>query len=74
MKALPQPQGEHLAPKNLYYWELLYLLTKRPFPYPGRDLICLGQNFYRDTTQETQWWGLPITWSPNLTHWLTFLQ
>jgi hypothetical protein len=34
------------------------------------DLICLGQKFYNDTAQETQWWGLPITWSLNLTRWL----
>jgi hypothetical protein len=26
-----------------------------------QDLICLGQKFYNDNTQETQWWGLPIT-------------
>jgi hypothetical protein len=24
-----------------------------------RDLICLGQKFYNDTAQETQWWGTP---------------
>jgi hypothetical protein len=23
------------------------------------DLTCLGQKFYNDTTQETQWWGIP---------------
>jgi hypothetical protein len=32
------------------------------------DLICLGQKFYNDTAQETQWWG-----APNLTCWLTSL-
>jgi hypothetical protein len=23
------------------------------------DLTCLGQKFYNDTAQETQWWGAP---------------
>jgi hypothetical protein len=64
MKPLPQPQGEHLAPKTLYYWELLYLPSKRPILHPGRDLICLGQKFYNDATQETQWWGAPSHTEP----------
>jgi hypothetical protein len=36
-------------------------------------LICLRQKFYNDATQDTQWWSLPITQSPNITHWLTSL-
>jgi hypothetical protein len=38
----PQPQGEHLAPKNLYCWELLYLPSKRPILHPSRGLDLLG--------------------------------
>jgi hypothetical protein len=41
IKLLPQPQGAHLAPKNLYYWELLYLPSKRPMLHPGRGLDLL---------------------------------
>jgi hypothetical protein len=38
------------------------------------DLICLGQKFYNNATQKTQWWwDLPIRRSPILTLWLTFL-
>jgi hypothetical protein len=37
------------------------------------DLVCLGQKFHNDATQETQWWGPPVTRSPSLTHWLTSL-
>jgi hypothetical protein len=42
MKPLPQPQGEHLAPKNLYYWEFLYLPSKRPVLHPGMGFDLLG--------------------------------
>jgi hypothetical protein len=42
MKPFPQPRGQHLAPKNLYYWELLYLLSKRPILHPGRGLDLFG--------------------------------
>jgi hypothetical protein len=38
---LPQPQGKHLAPKNLYYWELLYLPSNRPILHSGRGLDLL---------------------------------
>jgi hypothetical protein len=64
MKPLPKPRGKRLAPKNLYYWELLYFPSKRPILQPGRDLICLGQKFYNDTIQETQWWGAPNYMEP----------
>jgi hypothetical protein len=37
---------------------------KRPVLHPGRDLICLGQKFYNDATQETQWWGAPSHTEP----------
>jgi hypothetical protein len=30
---------------------------KGQFSTPVGDLICLGQKFYNDATQETQWWG-----------------
>jgi hypothetical protein len=58
MKPLPQPWGEHLAPKILYYWELLYLQSKRPI-LQFSSLICLRQKFYIDATHDTQWWGAP---------------
>jgi hypothetical protein len=29
-----------------------------------RDLTCLGQKFYNDTAQETQWWGTPNHMEP----------
>jgi hypothetical protein len=28
------------------------------------DLTCLGQKFYNDTAQETQWWGTPNHMEP----------
>jgi hypothetical protein len=37
------------------------------------DLIWLGQKFYNDATQETQWWGVSVTRNPNLTRWPTSL-
>jgi hypothetical protein len=43
----PQPWGERLAPKNLYYWELLYLLSKRPILYPGGGLDLLGTKVFQ---------------------------
>jgi hypothetical protein len=42
MKTLPQPREECLAPKNFYYWELLYFPSKRPNLYPGRGLDLPG--------------------------------
>jgi hypothetical protein len=36
------PWGKHLTPKTLYYWELLYLLSKRTILYPGRGFDLLG--------------------------------
>jgi hypothetical protein len=30
------------------------------------DLICLGQKFYNDATEETQWWGAPSHMEPQL--------
>jgi hypothetical protein len=30
------------------------------------DLTCLGQKFYNDTAQETQWWGSPSHTEPQL--------
>jgi hypothetical protein len=32
---------------------------KGQFSTPVEDLTCLGQKFYSDTNQETQWWGAP---------------
>jgi hypothetical protein len=32
---------------------------KGQFSTPVGDLTCLGQKFYNDTAQETQWWGTP---------------
>jgi hypothetical protein len=32
---------------------------KGQFSTPAGDLICLGQKFYNDATQESQWWGAP---------------
>jgi hypothetical protein len=29
------------------------------------DLTCLGQTFYSDTAQETQWWGTPNHTEPH---------
>jgi hypothetical protein len=29
------------------------------------DLTCLGQKFYNDTGQETQWWGAPNHTKPH---------
>jgi hypothetical protein len=37
------------------------------------DLICLGQKFCNDTTQETQWWRAPNHTELSLTHWPTLL-
>jgi hypothetical protein len=37
------------------------------------DLTYLGQKFYNDTAQETQWWGAPNHTKPYPTHWPTFL-
>jgi hypothetical protein len=42
MKPLPLPLGEHLAPKNLYYWKLLYHLCKRPVLHPSKGLDLIG--------------------------------
>jgi hypothetical protein len=44
----PQPWREHLAPKNLYFWELMYLPSKRPILHSGRGLDLLG-------TKVSQW-------------------
>jgi hypothetical protein len=42
MKSLSLVMGRPLAPKNLYYWELLYLPSKRPILHPSRGLDLLG--------------------------------
>jgi hypothetical protein len=42
MRSLSQPWGQHLPPKNLYYWELLYLPSKKPILHPDRGLALLG--------------------------------
>jgi hypothetical protein len=34
-------------------------LSKGQFSTLVRDLTCLGQKFYNDTTKEIQWWGAP---------------
>jgi hypothetical protein len=36
------------------------------FSTPVGDLTCLGQKFYNDTVQETQWWGAPNHTEPQL--------
>jgi hypothetical protein len=53
MKPLSLASGDRLSPKNLYYWELLYLPLKGQFSTPVGDLVCLGQKFDNDATQET---------------------
>jgi hypothetical protein len=39
---------------------------KGQFSTPVGDLICLGQKFYNNPTQETQWWGAPNYMEPQL--------
>jgi hypothetical protein len=37
------------------------------------DLTCLGQKFYNDTAQKTQWWRAPNHTEPQRHHWPGFL-
>jgi hypothetical protein len=45
--------------------------SKDQFSTPMEDLTCLGQKFYNDTAQKTQWWGAPNSTEPHPTHWPT---
>jgi hypothetical protein len=41
-KTTPPATGRAFGFKNFYYWELLYLPSKRPILHPSRGLDLLG--------------------------------
>jgi hypothetical protein len=56
---IPQPWRQHLTPKTSIIGNYCISHPKGQFFTPVGDLIYLGQKFYSDTAQETQWWGGP---------------
>jgi hypothetical protein len=56
-------QTKEIDAGTLLHFQLIVLthesssLCKGQFSSPVGELICLGQKFYNDATQETQWWG-----------------